>query len=248
MLRFGPEDTYSEGSFTLDQDSYIICPPEMKKEVRMKNPNIKIIEYKNISLDEATEILIFYLGYKNKAVSNDKWCGDSKDNDTFFEICKENDLKDQDIVHFDSKQMMRSQLFEKTHQILSIFNLVRENNIILDESDYENIFKKSKRGPFWYRFSSREEIVQVFFMFSKNLINLLESQGFSISIDEQKELEKMINKVVDGISLYNCNLTGRLNEISSLIIESYMYSLQIRNGAYDKLLETMEENVENKKR
>ncbi len=76
------EDTFVDGNVYLNGNYFVFCPYGEREEVQRINPNAIVIEYKDISLNDAIGRLIIYCGKKLEKYGPFGW-------DKYFEYCSD---------------------------------------------------------------------------------------------------------------------------------------------------------------
>ena len=187
ILTYLPGDTFSEGDFKLGEGSYILCPPKRKKELKEKNPGVKIICYENISLDEAIEILLVNIGKKVKTTSVDGWI--HNEDDEFNKILIENNYHaEEGEKHLNSREYVQKHLIEKISIITGIIECIINNNIETTTEEVMkqlDIYKVNQLIPYYQL--EKKDINQ----YIKMMIKELHLIGYDLSEETMKKIEKV---------------------------------------------------------
>ena len=135
ILDVKSEDTYLDGSVDLGKNYFVFCPLGEKDEVLKSNPNATVVEYGNISLNEAISRMIIYSGKKLEPYGTYGWGRDSdylpvsSDNKVLDSILDKEDYPNLvgvfgPLLHSETKYMSR-RMWKREYEAL--INLIEYN-------------------------------------------------------------------------------------------------------------------------
>lgn len=138
------EDTYHDGSVTLKSGYLLFCPFGERNKIEKDNPNATIIEYKDITLNEAMSYMILLTGYKIEPYGTYGWGENSEysrqipDTLELEKIATQNgypSLKGNfgNALHSETKYMARRMWKREYEAIINLIDYTKENGIDMPE-------------------------------------------------------------------------------------------------------------------
>lgn len=237
-----PADTQIEGSLTLPEGSWILCPDEKVEEVQSQNPKIKVLGYEGEALGYGNAF-ITTLGYEHRETGKWQWCenGMEAHDESYGELMEKHGI--------DEKPHRNSEIDNKDIQLRSI-SIIEEylvyiaNHYTITVGDISNIIKESGlkfefENVLWTLDGSK--ISNEGF---QKMLNNLEARGIIFTEDYKVKLNKIIEdsdnkKYVfedDFEKLFETFIKGAVKSI--LIAQDRSLEAEL----VDEIVEEMEEN------
>ena len=140
ILDVKSEDTYVDGDAELGEDYIIFCPLGERDKIQEENPNAMVIEYTEISLNDAIAAMIAFSGRKVEIYGTYGWernfdqLAPSYDNRELDALLAEKDypnLQGQfgSMLHSESKYMARRMWKREYEAIIALLEYTKDNNI-----------------------------------------------------------------------------------------------------------------------
>lgn len=140
ILDVKSEDTYLDGSVDLGKNYFVFCPLGEKDEVLKSNPNATVVEYSNISLNEAISRMIIYSGKKLEPYGTYGWGRDSdylpvsSDNKVLDSILDKEDYPNLvgvfgPLLHSETKYMSRRMWKREYEALINLIEYNKKNGI-----------------------------------------------------------------------------------------------------------------------
>lgn len=143
-------DTYTKGSVQIPQGSYILCPQTEIERIESLTKNLNVVGYEGENVTGyANMFLSKVLGYKKEKIGEHSW-----EEGTFGQI-GEDGLAVSTIFeglgwsqnpHSYSDESDIANAKMKIHEFAGILKLIKENNLIVDEQSYKDVYQALQRG------------------------------------------------------------------------------------------------------
>ena len=145
ILDVKSEDTYVDGNADLGNDYGLFCPLGEKKEVSRDNPHATIVEYSDISLNEAISIMIVYSNKKLEPYGTYGWGRSFEYSTPITDNIWLDDLLEKEgypnlqgdfgaLLHSESKYMARRMWKREYEALISLIEYNKVNNIGMPDS------------------------------------------------------------------------------------------------------------------
>lgn len=215
VLDVKTEDTYIEGNAKLTGNYFILCPYGKRKIIEQNNPNAIVIEYKDISLNDAISMLIIFLGKKLELYGTYGWNRDfefakpSPDSIEAENIISKNNypiLKGQfgNLLHSESKYMTRRIWKREYRALISLLEYNKKNNINMPDNIITSILLYNGA------YSIPGTVPVSIDLFKEYVIPILNESGYEvddsifIGIEENNEYMKVIDTTSKEIPIVYC--------------------------------------------
>lgn len=132
------QDTVFEGNVSLDSESYILVPREEIENARNQNEKAKIIGYDGESVTGFADALVSKLGYEQESVGAWSWCNE-KAQEKFSQLAQNLGYKSQ--AHTYTEYSFEEKKQEGISQIAALFNMIKDNKLIEDKDDIQNVMR-----------------------------------------------------------------------------------------------------------
>lgn len=136
-------DTYFEGRVPLNSNSIILCPKEEQAEIVKNNPNVIVYGYEGPNVTGYTQGLISLLGYSAQHVGQNSWQDNNATNE-YNKIMRDNGLDKLSIPHSESKNSAEVKKIQNISELIAIFNIIKNNDLIKSEEDIVKIYEDIK--------------------------------------------------------------------------------------------------------
>lgn len=136
LIGYRPEDTYFEGNVHISGPAYLLCPVGEKEKIQKANTYLQVLEYENISLDDATQSLLFYLGYKLEKVSNNNWIN-HHDSGMSNSIVQDAGIP-LASPHVYSNNYVETALLTSAHKFAALFHFIKSSNLPVFDKELSN--------------------------------------------------------------------------------------------------------------
>lgn len=139
-----PQDTFTNGSIELKEDSWIICPKNELKMVKEANPGVHVIGYEGETVKGYSKPLLTQLGYRGEKVWSNYW-GDDESAKQFAEVMKKEGIKSH--IHATSEEEQRDDRLFNMNKVVGIIKTIKENNLVKTKEDMKEILEQlDKQG------------------------------------------------------------------------------------------------------
>lgn len=216
ILDVKPEDTYVDGNAEMGKDYYLFCPVGEGRKLQELNPNSIVIEYSGISLNEAIESLIIFLGKKLEIYGVYGWDRPSEFFGARPDEKKLNEMLEREqypnlkgpfgkLLHSETKYMARRMWKREYEALINLLEYNKKNNI--EMSDEELLLILTASGAY-----ATPGILDITIdNYKEYVIPILEKYGYTIpddffeGLEDEPETKKVIiaspfdgSLVVDG--------------------------------------------------
>ena len=137
--RAAPMDTFTRGSIELSEDSWILCPKSEVERLKIFNPKVHVLGYEGESVQGFSQPFLTQLGYRAEDVGMWSWMNDESAHQ-FYELMAKAGIKTgtHTYTYFHEDE----QLLAGINQAVSLSKLLRDNHLITNPEDVENIMKQ----------------------------------------------------------------------------------------------------------
>ena len=218
--RAAPMDTFTRGSIELSENSWILCPKNEVERLKIFNPKVHVLGYEGENVQGFSQPFLTQLGYRAEDVGMWSWLDDESAHQ-FYELMAKEGIKTgtHTYTYFHEDE----QLLASINQAVSLSKLLRDNHLITNPEDFENIMEQlaDNYQSFGFILSDLAEKTlmegdiepQSIKGNSKQVDVFLEEMknaGFNISPAYQKIMKKLC-----VTSIFDCN-KGNADEIFSI--------------------------------
>ena len=134
--RVAPMDTFTRGSIELSEDSWILCPKNEVERLKIFNPKVHVLGYEGENVQGFSQPFLTQLGYRAEDVGMWSWLDDESAHQ-FYELMAKEGIKigTHTYTYFHEDE----QLLASINQAVSLSKLLRDNHLITNPEDIENI-------------------------------------------------------------------------------------------------------------
>lgn len=139
IARAEPMDTFTRGSIELSENSWILCPKNEVDRLKTFNPKAHVLGYEGENVQGYPTPFLTQLGYRGEDVGMWSW-HDNESVEQFFELTRKQGIKTG--PHTGTYFHEDEQLLNRINQTVALSNLLRDNHLITNSEDIENISKQ----------------------------------------------------------------------------------------------------------
>ena len=126
-----PVDTYTDGSYTLPDDSIILCPKAEMDLAKEKNSTLHVVGYEGEYADKYGNLLIQLLGYKLEKIGEHGW-ENTQDSLVVMDEYKNMGLKV--ATHSLTSEFKEEEIYEDIHRLYARIDILKEKKQITIEN------------------------------------------------------------------------------------------------------------------
>lgn len=129
-------DTFTKGSLTLSQNSWILCPLNQVEKIKSDNPDVHVIGYEGKSVLGYSKPFLTTLGYRGENVSMWSWT-DDKSARKFADLMEKENLPmgAHSYTYFAEDE----EILTDINATVSICKTIKDNGLLKSEEDIDNI-------------------------------------------------------------------------------------------------------------
>lgn len=129
-------DTYTKGSVTLSNNSWILVPQGEAATVRKNNPNVNVIEYEGATVTGYADKLVGMLGYSHERIDPGAGNGwrDETDNRLFGQLITREGFPSG--IHYSSQEKYEEMFYVSLQIIIKLIKYVEENPELLNDPQF----------------------------------------------------------------------------------------------------------------
>ena len=129
-------DTFTKGSLTLSQNSWILCPLNQVEKIKSDNPNVHVIGYEGKSVLGYSKPFLTALGYRGENVSMWSWT-DDKSARRFANLMEKENLPmgAHSYTYFAEDEAILTDM----NAAVAICKTIKDNELLKSEEDIDNI-------------------------------------------------------------------------------------------------------------
>ena len=131
-----PVDTFTKGSLTLSQNSWVLCPFEEVEKIKNNNKNIHVIGYKGESVLGFSTPFLTALGYRGEGGNNTHWRDDKSANQ--FDLLKEKEGWEGGL-HANTYFYEDEDCLTNINAAVEIFKIITKNGLLKNKESISNI-------------------------------------------------------------------------------------------------------------
>ena len=137
--RAAPMDTFTRGSIDLSENTWILCPKNEVERLKIFNPKVNVLGYEGDNVIGFSQPFLTQLGYRAENVGMWDW-DDTKSNNQFHELMSKEGIKTG--AHTTTYFYEDEQLLASINQVVSLSKLLRDNHLIRNLEDVEDIMNQ----------------------------------------------------------------------------------------------------------
>ena len=137
--RAAPMDTFTRGSIELSENTWILCPKNEVDRLKTFNPKVHVLGYDGENVQGFSQPFLTQLGYRAEDVGMWDWQNDESAHQ-FYELMAREQIKTgtHTYTYFHEDEQMLGAI----NQAVSLSKLLRDNHLITNPEDIENIMKQ----------------------------------------------------------------------------------------------------------
>ncbi len=137
--RAAPMDTFTRGSIELSENTWILCPKNEVDRLKTFNPKVHVLGYDGENVQGFSQPFLTQLGYRAEDVGMWNWQNDESARQ-FYELMAREQIKTgtHTYTYFHEDEQMLGAI----NQAVSLSKLLRDNHLITNPEDIENIMKQ----------------------------------------------------------------------------------------------------------
>ena len=137
--RAAPMDTFTRGSIELSENTWILCPKNEVDRLKTFNPKVHVLGYDGENALGFSQPFLTQLGYRAEDVGMWNWQNDESARQ-FYELMAREQIKTgtHTYTYFHEDEQMLGAI----NQAVSLSKLLRDNHLITNPEDIENIMKQ----------------------------------------------------------------------------------------------------------
>ena len=137
--RAAPMDTFTRGSMELSENTWILCPKNEVDRLKILNPKVHVLGYEGENVQGFSQPFLTQLGYRAEDVGMWNWQNDESAQQ-FYELMEREGIKigTHTYTYFHEDEHMLGAI----NQAVSLSKLLRDNHLITNLEDIENIMKQ----------------------------------------------------------------------------------------------------------
>lgn len=134
--RAAPMDTFTRGSIELSEDSWILCPKNEAEKLKKFNSKVHVLGYEGENVLGFSQPFLTQLGYRAEDVGMWSWLDDESAHQ-FYELMAKEGIKIgiHTYTYFHEDELLLTNI----NQAVSLSKLLRDNHLITNPEDIENI-------------------------------------------------------------------------------------------------------------
>ena len=212
--RAAPMDTFTRGSIELSENTWILCPKNEVDRLKTFNPKVHVLGYDGENVQGFSQPFLTQLGYRAEDVGMWSWQNDESERQ-FNELMAREKIKtgSHTYTYFHEDE----QILGAINQAVSLCKLLRDNHLITNPEDIENIMKQLEDNYQGFGFilsglgekSQMEDDIEPQSIKGNHkqvdiFLEEMKKNGFNISKVYQDIMKKLCK-----ISIYDCNKNNR---------------------------------------
>ncbi len=137
--RAAPMDTFTRGSLELSENAWILCPKDEVDRLKVFNPKVHVLGYDGENVLGFSQPFLTQLGYRAEDVFGMGW-RDNKSAEQFYDLMDREGIKvgAHTYTYFQEDENM----LESINEAVSLSKLLRDNHLITNPEDVEDIMKQ----------------------------------------------------------------------------------------------------------
>ncbi len=263
--RAAPMDTFTRGSIELSENTWILCPKDEVDRLKTFNPKVHVLGYEGKNVQGFSQPFLTQLGYRAEDVDMWSW-QDEESAHKFYELMSREEIKigTHTFTYFHEDE----QILGAINQAVSLSKLLRNNHLIKNPEDVENITKQLEDNyqSFGFILSGLGEKSKI----EGNLepqsikgnhkqvdifLEEMKKEGFNISNVYQDVMKKLCE-----VSISDCNKNNRdiifslpeevseeerstIDELQSVLISDKWINYDEKRTAFGKFISTAVEDA-----
>lgn len=258
--RAAPMDTFTRGSIELTERSWILCPKNEVEKLKIFNPKAHVLGYEGENVLGFPQPFLTQLGYRAEDVGMWNWMNDESAQQ-YYELMAREGIKTgtHTYTYFHEDE----QLLASINQAVSLSKLLRDNHLITNPEDVQNIMNQLKDnyqsfGSILSDLGEKTSVVndiepQSIKGNGKQVDVFLEEMkknGFNISPSYQEIMKKLC-----VVSIFDCNKNNKddifniseeasqeeretIDELKTALVSSQFGDWNEKRDAFDKFVST----------
>lgn len=141
IARAQPEDTFTRGNLELSEHTWILCPKNEVEQLKIFNPKVNVLGYEGENVTGFSQPFLTQLGYSAENVGMWNW-HNVESNRKFYELLNKEGIKNGShmLTYFYEDEKLLTHI----NQAVSLSKLLRDNHLIRNPEDVENVMKQLK--------------------------------------------------------------------------------------------------------
>ena len=184
LLDLKGEDSFFDGNLVFENPYFAFCPLGERDKMKKKNPKAIVIEYSNISLNQAINALISYCGLKVKEFGTFGWekdseyLPDSPDQKYLTQLIEKEGLPCiPGKLHSETKYMARRMWKREYNAIIALLEYNHQNKIEMPDDVLLSVLK------FNNAYSLPGYVPSTIELYKEYVIPILEKHGYKVPND-----------------------------------------------------------------